>query len=120
MSGNALWITPARATSGLADVLACADPATGAIWASDTNPADAALAARPLSYHSKLYLPGGEGIAVITPPAPAGPSRKAVRNRLTALVAPVIVGVTGPAPIEETHERDDASERPGAAGGATR
>lgn len=69
VSGNALWITPARSTSALDNVLACADPSTGAIRASDTNPADASLAAQPVIYNSKLYLPGGQGIAVIDPPS---------------------------------------------------
>lgn len=69
VSGNALWITPARSTVGLTDVLACADPSNGGIRASDTNPADASLAAQPLIYNSKLYLPGGEGITVIDPPS---------------------------------------------------
>lgn len=68
VSGNDLWITPARSTSTVTDVLACADPSTGAILASDTNLADASLAAQPLIYNSKLYLSGGEGIAVIDPP----------------------------------------------------
>lgn len=69
ISGGDLWITLARAVSGVTDLLACADPSTGAVHASDSNTRGASLQSSVVSYNSKVYVGGPDGITVSDPPS---------------------------------------------------